>query len=51
MDNNQPHYPNYTGDFFALFIICKEQRKFKNLCKESKEIVKEKNENSNCFYA
>ena len=34
--------PLYTGDFFALFILCNEVKKISNLCKESKEIAKEK---------
>ena len=41
LDKYVNNYWNYTGDFFALFILCKERRKFLNLCKVSKEIAKE----------
>ena len=31
-----------VGEFFAFSFFAKKQRKFQNLCKESKEITKEK---------
>ena len=40
----------YSGQIFEISFFAKKRRKFQNLCKESEEIVKEKNENSNCFF-
>ena len=38
-----------VGKSLHFSFFAKKRRKFQNLCKESKEIAKEKNENSNCF--
>ena len=41
----------YSGQIFALFILCKEAKKIsKSLQKKAKQLRKKKNENSNCFY-
>ena len=54
------HFPTFKGDILILIIVAKslhfsffakKRRKFQNICKESKEIAKEKNGNSNYFSA